>query len=188
MNRKPDLSAASNLVFSFGDYPLKERMAARLCSVYGRWLGGFRTREAREGGERLGFEIEALGGARAVLASKGLLSPVAFNKYGVNLRALEETALGALEAAAASGKILFFDELGPMAMLSPAFSARAVELLFSGRPCVVFCRRGAKVFEDAFAKMADTVIIELSQENWAEAVEGTQAWLDRLVRNMENFK
>jgi len=188
MKRGPDLSSAASLVFSFSDYPLKERMSAKLSAIYGRWLGGFRTSEAREGGARQGFEIEALGGARAVLASKGLHSTVAFNKYGVNIRALEETALGALEAGAAAGKILFFDELGPIAMLSEKFSSRPVALLFSGRPCVVFCRKGARVFEEAFAKMSDTVIIELSRENWAEAVAGTQVWLDRLVRDMETFK
>lgn len=183
-----DLSSASNLVFGFRDCRLKERLASKLCAAYGRWLGGFRTREARAGQSRQGFEIEVLGGGRAVLASKSLLSPVAFNKYGVNLRALEETALGALEAGAVSGKILFFDELGPMAMLSEKFSARAVELLFSGLPCVVFYRKGALVFEDAFSKMRGTVIIELTPANWAEAVMGTQAWLDRLVGGMENFK
>jgi len=128
------------------------------------------------------------GRGRVVLASKNLFSPVAFNKYAVNLPALEETALGALEAGAASGRVLFFDELGPMALLSEKFSSRAVALLFSGRPCVVFYRKGARVFEDAFAKMADTVIIELTPVNWAEAVKGAQAWLDRLVGGMENFK
>lgn len=199
MKNVNDLQAVSNLVFSFTDYALKERLASRLCSVYGRWLGGFRTYESRAAKSRQGFEIEVLAGSqggpagpevnrRVVLASKSLFSPVAFNKYAVNLAALEETALGALEAGAASGRILLFDELGPMAMLSEKFSSRAVELLFSDRPCVVFYRKGARVFEDAFAKMADTVIIELTPANWAGAVESAQAWLDGLVGGMENFK
>jgi len=178
----------SLLAFSFTDCALKERLADRLCSVYGRWLGGFRTRELREGRARSGFEVEGLGGERALLASKALVSPVAFNKYGVSLPALEVTALRALEEAAGAGRALLFDELGPMALLSPAFSARAVELLFSGRPCVVFFRRGAKQFEDAFSKMADTVIIELAPESWAEAVAASQAFMDRAVAAMENPK
>ena len=70
------------------------------------WLGGFRTLEKRAGAIREGFEIEALGGGREILASKKLLSASVLNKYGLNLRALENTALGALETAAASGKML----------------------------------------------------------------------------------
>ncbi|MCM2267658.1 MAG: hypothetical protein NDI60_07805 [Elusimicrobiales bacterium] len=176
----------SVLAFSFKDCALKERLSERLCSVYGRWLGGFRTRELRDGAARLGFEVEALGGGRALLASKTLVSPVAFNKYGVDLAALDVTALRALETAAAAGRALLFDELGPLALLSPGFSARAVELLFSGRPCVVFFRRGARQFEEAFLKKDDTVIIELAAENWAEAVAAAQAFLDKAVAAMEN--
>ena len=180
------LDTASNLVVSFGDYNLKTRLASKLVSAYGQWLGGFRTFELRSGGRRDGFEIEALGGGRAVLASQSLLSPVSFNKYGVSLAALEDTALGAIESAA-PGKVLLFDELGPMAMLSRRFSARAVELLFSDRRCLVFYRKGASVFEEAFAKMADTVIIELAPGSWAEVVAATQAWLDRQVETMEKI-
>ncbi len=178
----------ARLVFSFRDCALKERLSARLCVDYGRWLGGFRTLEKRAGAIREGFEIEALGGGREILASKKLLSASVLNKYGLNLRALENTALGALETAAASGKILLFDELGPMAMRSEKFSARAVELIFSGKPCLVFYRKGAAVFEEAFSKMADTVMIELSQENWAGAVAAARAWLDARIGGMEPNK
>jgi len=176
------------LVFSFSDCALKERLSARLCASYGRWLGGFRTLEMRRGKTREGFEVEALGGGRAVLASRAILSPVSFNKYALNLDALEATALAALDSAAAGGKVLLFDELGPMAMNSTRFSARAVELLFSAAPCLVFYRRGAAVFEDAFSRMSDTVIIELTAEGWAEAVAAAETWLDRLAGEMEMNK
>src|SRR3989338_11257454 len=131
------------LVFSFTDCALKERLSARLCSAYGRWLGGLSTLELGRGKKREGFEIEALGGERTVLASRAIVSRVSFNKYALNLAALEGTALPALEKAAAAGKVLFLDELGPMAMKSERFSARAVELLFSASPCLAFFRRGS---------------------------------------------
>jgi len=178
-------TAPLKLVFSFTDCALKERLSARLCSAYGRWLGGFRTLELRSGKKREGFEIEALGGERTVLASRAIVSRVSFNKYALNLAALEGTALPALEKAAAAGKVLFLDELGPMAMKSERFSARAVELLFSASPCLAFYRRGSEVFEDAFSKMSDTVIIELTEAGWAEAVAAAEAWLDRLAGEME---
>ena len=180
------LAAASNLVVSFSDYGLKTRLADKLVTSYGRWLAGFRTFELRSGGSRAGFEIGSLGGDRAVLASKSLHSPVSFNKYGVSLAALEDTALGSLESAGAD-KVLLLDELGSLAMLSPRFSARVVELLFSGRRCLVFYRKGASVFEDAFSKMADTVIIELTPGSWAEVVASSQAWLDRQAEGTEKI-
>lgn len=176
------------LVFSFTDCALKERLSARLCAAYGRWLGGFRTLELRRGKVREGFEIEALGGEKAVLASRSLVSPVSFNKYALDLAALEGTALAALERAAAAGKVLFFDELGPMALKSERFSARAAELLFSPSPCLVFYRRGSEAFEEAFTKMSDTVIIELTEAGWAEAVAAAEAWLDRLAGELEMNK
>lgn len=185
MSAVPGVRGAACLAFRFTDYGLKERLASRLCASYGRWLAGFRTFELRLGGARDGFEIEPLGGKRVLLASKRFVSPVCFNKYAVNLAALESSALGALEAGAAAGKVLFFDELGPIAMLSPEFSSKAVALLFSGRRCAAFYRKGAGPFEDAFARMTDTVIIDLSAENWAEAVDASQAWLDGIIRTME---
>lgn len=178
------LPHGDRLVFSFSDCALKERFSARLCSVYGRWLGGFRTLELRAGGKRSGFEIEALGGGRAVFASGEIVSPVSFNKYALDLSALEDTALPALDSAASRGRVLLFDELGPMAMKSARFSARAVELLFSGAPCLVFFRRGAAVFEEAFARMGETAIIELDEPGWAEAVAAAEAWLDEKVKLM----
>lgn len=173
------------LVFGFSDPALKERLSARLVAAYGRWLGGFRTLELRRGGEREGFEIEALGGGRAVLASRSMVSSLSFNKYALNLDALEVTALGALEAAAAGGKVLLFDELGPMAMKSEKFSARAVELLFSPAPCLVFHRRGAAAFENAFSRMGGALKLELTEAGWAEAVSAAETWLDRLAGGME---
>ena len=183
MNPVP--APALNLVFTFSSYPLKERLSAKLCLGYSRWLGGFRTLEIRRGHLRGGYEVEALGGERAVLASKSLVSGVAFNKYGLNLAALESTALPALEAAAAAGRVLLLDELGPMALKSEKFTARIVELLFSPSPCLVFHRKGAKIFEKAFSEMTDTVIIELVPENWDRAVAAAQCWLDGRLRLME---
>lgn len=180
------LTASVRLVFGFSDCALKERLSARLAADYGRWLGGFRTLERRSGAARDGFDVEALGGGRETLASRSIVSPEAFNKYGLNTAALERVALPALEAAAAAGKILLFDELGPMAARSDKFAGKAVELLFSGRACLVFYRRGAAAFEDAFGRMADTAILELSAETWAEAVGAARAWLDYKVRLMEN--
>lgn len=183
-----NIPAAVNLVLTFSSYPLKERLASKLCAGYARWLGGFRTFETRSGGSRCGFELAPLGGSRVVLASKQIFSAVAFNKYGLALDALEVTALGALDAAAAAGRVLVMDELGPMALKSGKFTARAIELLFSPSPCLVFHRRGAEVFEAAFARFENTAVIELSEGGWDVAVAAAEAWLDARIASMEDAK
>lgn len=179
---------ALNLVFTFSSCPLKERLADKICSSYGRWLGGFRTFELRSAAGRSGFELEPLGGSRVVLASQQLLSAASFNKYGLNLEALEVTALAALRAAASDGRVLLIDELGPMALKSEKFSAAVIELLFSDSPCLIFHRRGAAVFEAAFAKLGSTAVIELSEGGWARAVLAAQHWMDSHIATIEGKK
>ena len=180
--------APLNLVFTFSSYPLKERLADKLCSGYARWLGGFRTFEIRSASGRGGFELQPLGGGRVVLASRELLSAVAFNKYGLNLEALEVTALGALRDAAAGGRVLLIDELGPMGLKSEKFSSGVIELLFSASPCLVFHRRGAGIFESAFAKLENTRVLELSEGGWAAAVLAAENWLDHQISAIEDVK
>jgi len=72
-----------------------------------------------------------------------------------------------------------------MAMKSGKFSAKVIELLFSANPCLVFHRRGAAVFEDAFKKLENTVVMELSEGGWAAAVSAAENWLDALIAGME---
>ena len=43
----------------------------------------------------------------------------------------------------------------------------------------------SEAFGEAFSRMSDTVIIELTEAGWAEAVAAAEAWLDRLAGEME---
>ena len=184
MTRVP--GEAGKLVFTFASCPLKERLADKLCASYGRWLGGFRTFEVRSGSGRGGYDLQPLGGGRVTLASKSFYSPVAFNKYGLNLDALEKDALGALDAGAAAGKVLLIDEIGPISLKSAKFGGRVTELLFSDAACLVFCRRGTAGFEDTFRKLEGANVAELNAESWADCVAAAERWLDRRISRMVN--
>jgi nucleoside-triphosphatase len=61
------------------------RLADRLRSE-GVPVAGFVTEELREGGGRVGFTVEAIGGERAVLAHVDLPGPPRVGKYGVDLQ------------------------------------------------------------------------------------------------------
>ncbi len=99
--------------------------------VVARWPGqaaGFYTREGREAGRRLGFEIVTLAGDRAWLSHVDFPGPLRVGKYGVNLENFHRVALPALEGPPGVDLVVV-DEVGKMECLSPRFVA-AMERLW----------------------------------------------------------
>jgi nucleoside-triphosphatase len=100
--------------------------------VVARWPGhaaGFYTREVRQQGIRLGFEIVTLAGATALLSHVDFPGPHRVGKYGVNLDNFHRVALPALEVIPGVDLIVV-DEVGKMECLSPWFVA-AMECLWA---------------------------------------------------------
>jgi nucleoside-triphosphatase THEP1 len=91
-------------------------------------VGGFTTGELRTGGHREGFLVEAVSGAREVLAHVDLPGPPRVGRYGVDLAAFERVALPALGDSGPGG-VVVVDELGRMELASAAFCETVVELL-----------------------------------------------------------
>ena len=100
--------------------------------VVARWPGqaaGFYTREVRQQGIRLGFEIVTLAGATALLSHVDFPGPHRVGKYGVNLENFHRVALPALKVIPGVDLIVV-DEVGKMECLSPRFVA-AMECLWA---------------------------------------------------------
>ena len=96
-------------------------------------VGGFYTREVRSGSARVGFEIVSLSGESALLATT-MLEPhfareVPFSEYRINLDAVEQTALQALEHACTAKKLILIDEIGPMEIASPNFQTMVWKIM-----------------------------------------------------------
>lgn len=108
-----------------GKTTLIQRVVARLPGP----AGGFYTRELREGGTRVGFELVTLDGKRAVLAHTGRRGAPRVGKYGVDLGAMETLGVPALQQAADRGEYIVVDEIGKMELLSPGFVTTLRELL-----------------------------------------------------------
>ena len=81
-------------------------------------VAGFTTVELCEARQRVGFAIETVDGARAVLAHVDLHGPPRVGKYGVDVVAFERLAVPALAVPA---RIVVIDELGKMELASAAF-------------------------------------------------------------------
>ena len=92
---------------------------------------GFYTREVREGGCRVGFEIVTLAGEVAWLSHVDFPGPLRVGKYGVDLTGLHRVGLAALTPVPGTDLIVV-DEVGRMECLSALFVA-AMERLWTAK-------------------------------------------------------
>jgi nucleoside-triphosphatase len=107
--------------------------------VVAGWPGkatGFYTREVRQKGIRLGFEIITLAGATALLSHVDFPGPHRVGKYGVNLENFHRVALPAMEFRPGIDLIVV-DEVGKMECLSDRFVATLENLWAAPVPLLV---------------------------------------------------
>lgn len=104
----------------------KTTLLKTIISPYHRRVG-FITNEVRENGERVGFEIEAHTGRRAMLASTHFTSGPQVSRYHVNVENLD----GILpEVDRFSSKdLLYLDEIGQMELYSEQFKRLVLRYL-----------------------------------------------------------
>ena len=179
------MTRKKNIALRVGDEALKGRLISRLVSRYSYWLGGFYTVENRKGSVREGYLIKTPGGRSEIMASKTLVSPVLFNKYGVNLAALDGLAAGSLSAARSGGKIALMDELGPLSLSSEKLSAAVFETLASPVPCLAAFRKNAGKFENAFARMDETDIIDPAVSGETAVRAALDAWAEYWIEKLK---
>ncbi|MEM0053240.1 MAG: NTPase [Nitrososphaeria archaeon] len=116
-------------------------------------VGGVITRDVRERGVRVGFEILSLNdNVRGVLASTKFRSGPKVGKYFVNLNDLKNIFAASILYAIDFSDIVVCDEVGPMELLSPEVR-RAVEALLS-------CNK--PVVGSVHKKMRDPIIERIS--------------------------
>ncbi|MGH2715963.1 MAG: nucleoside-triphosphatase [Thermoleophilaceae bacterium] len=134
---------------------------AKLLGEAGVPLSGFFTREVREAGRRVGFEIEAFAGERGLLAHVDIKGMERVGRYGVDVEAFERIALRALDPPDATGVVLI-DELGKMELLAKSF-AEAVRALFERPvPIVATVHTAKHPFTDALRRRPDVSTIRLT--------------------------
>lgn len=144
-----------------------------------RKLGGFRTEEIREKGQRVGFGLESFDGARAVLAHVGIASAHRISRYGVDLEALGRFVDSTLDPAARPD-VFLVDEIGKMECLSPRFVA-AIERLLDGEiPMVAtVAERGAGPIERVKWRQG-AVLWTMTRASWDEIPGRVRQWLGSL--------
>ncbi|NIM44971.1 MAG: NTPase [Nitrososphaeria archaeon] len=119
-----------------GKTTVVERVVYALMSR-GLRVGGMITKEVREGGKRIGFEIlDIESGVRGWLAHVKREDGPVIGRYRVNLRDLEDVGVRALIRSIEEADIIVCDEIGPMERTSSRFREVIVEVLASGKPFI----------------------------------------------------
>jgi nucleoside-triphosphatase len=101
----------------------KTTVLLRTLDLLDRPKAGFYTTEVREHGQRVGFDVVALDGARGTLARIGANGP-RVGRYAVDVESLERIGVRALEQGLPDPRVLLVvDELGKMEFQSERFVA-----------------------------------------------------------------
>jgi nucleoside-triphosphatase len=135
--------------------------------IKGYKISGMISREVREGGTRVGFEIVDL-----ETEQKGWLAHVnqqagpKISKYRVNLSDLD--AIGAISIlnAVTDADVVVVDEIGPMELFSPAFKDAVSRAIESEKPVLgTIHYRARDSLITAIKAREDAEILEVTQEN-----------------------
>jgi len=143
-----------------GKTTVVQRVAARFA---GR-AAGFYTREVREFGRRVGFEIVTLDGRVAWLSHVDFGGPHRVGKYGVSLENLHRVGLPALEAAPGI-HLIVVDEIGKMECLSPRFVAAMERLWAAAVPLIATVAEKGGGYIQRIKEKPDTILLTVTPAN-----------------------
>jgi nucleoside-triphosphatase len=134
---------------------------AELLREAGVPLSGFLTRELRQHGRRVGFELETFAGERGVLAHVELPGPPRVGRYGVDLEAFEGLALPAIERRGEK-QVVLVDELGKMELASKRFREATVALFDDHVPIVATVQMSPHPFTARLKRRAEVETLALT--------------------------
>lgn len=130
-------------------------------------VGGMISREVREKGSRVGFEIVNLyTGQKGWLAHVNQPTGPKVSKYRVNLEDLEKIGAEAILHAAENSDVVVVDEIGPMELHSSSFKRAVTQAMESGKPMLGTIHRHARdPLINAIRTREDAEIFEVTYEN-----------------------
>ncbi len=161
----------------------KTTLIERLIGESGIPVRGFITREIRECGVRVGFQLIGLSGQRRLLAHMNMKSSERIGKYGIDTDALESV----LEAEFREDRMYLavIDEIGKMELLSHRFRSFISELWRTDRPVVATIMSARNVFCDRLKADENTVMIGLNSTNRDQTLSILRCAIRRLTGHSE---
>ena len=137
-------------------------------------VGGISTPDFRfDTGRRRGFLIrDVSSGAEQTMAAVDFSSPVKVGRYGVNLQAVLDIGVTAIDQAIRSADLVVIDEIGKMELAVPEFSRSVIDALDSPKPVLGTLGMKLKGPFVTFVKNRDDVtILILTPENRTHVYE-----------------
>jgi nucleoside-triphosphatase len=128
---------------------------------------GFYTREVREKGERVGFEIVTLDGRVAWLSHVNFPGPQRVGKYGVSLENLHRVGLPVLEWKPGVDLVVV-DEIGKMECLSRSFVAAMERLWAASVPLLLTVAEKGGGYIQRIKEKPDKTLITVTPANREE--------------------
>ncbi len=130
-------------------------------------IGGMISREVREGGVRVGFEIMDFStGQRGWLAHVNQPRGPKISKYRVNLTDLDAVGVSSILDAVRNADVIIVDEIGPMELFSSAFRNAVVEAVESNKPVLGTIHFGLRdSLVNSVKKREDAEIFKVTYEN-----------------------
>jgi len=130
-------------------------------------IGGMISRDVREGGVRVGFEIMDFStGQRGWLAHINQPTGPKISKYRVNLTDLDAIGVSSIIDAVRNADVIIVDEIGPMELFSSAFRDAVVEAVESSKPVLGTIHFGLRnPLVNSIKKREDAEIFEVTYEN-----------------------
>jgi len=130
-------------------------------------IGGMISREVREGGVRVGFEIMDFSTEeRGWLAHINQRTGPKISKYRVNLTDLEAIGVSSILYAIRGADMIIVDEIGPMELFSSAFRDAVVQAAESEKPVLGTIHFGLRnSLVNSLKKREDAEIFEVTYEN-----------------------
>jgi nucleoside-triphosphatase len=134
----------------------------------GMKVGGISTPEFRlSTGKRGGFLIQNIAtGEEEIMASVELSSAVSVGRYGVNLTAIRDIGVAAIDTAISKADLVVIDEIGKMELAVPEFLSSVNAALDSSKP--VLGTIGLRLSTSEITGMknrSDVTLILLTPEN-----------------------
>jgi len=143
--------------------------------------GGFYTKEIRKEGQRVGFSLTTLDGAKSILAHLNVESPYRVGRYGVDIDNLEAIGVESIRKAISTKELIVIDEIGRMELFSKKFRDAVIEALQTGRVLATI-KKGRGNFIDVIKDRKDTRVLEVTLENRGTLLNE----LVRIVTNLTN--
>jgi nucleoside-triphosphatase len=150
-----------------------------IVETLGEETDGFYTEEIREAGKRQGFRLVSLRGEQVTMAHVRLRvrGRPRVGRYGVDVAAIEQVGVAALERAMVQKRIVIIDEIGKMELFSQIFK-RVVLAAMDGRaPVIATVMAHPQPWVDTLKGRPDVTLWDVKVENRDEMPARVLGWL-----------